>query len=114
MEYDLYTELQDKRRDLNTCIRKLRETGSALAEAERAYKVMLRAESLALRDEGTPVTLIQLVIYGVEKVAELREQRDKAQVLYDANKDAINAIKLELRLIESQIEREYSTPQAGY
>lgn len=114
MDYDLYTELQDKRRDLNTCIRKLRETGSALAEAERAYKVMLRAESLALRDEGTPVTLIQLVIYGVEKVAELREQRDKAQVLYDANKDAINAIKLELRLIESQIEREYSTPQAGY
>lgn len=114
MAYDLYTELQEKRRDLNTCIRKLRETGSALAEAERAYKVMLRAESLALRDEGTPVTLIQLVIYGVEKVAELREQRDKAQVLYDANKDAINAIKLELRLIESQIEREYSTPQAGY
>lgn len=114
MDYDLYTELQEKRRDLNTCIRKLRETGSALAEAERAYKVMLRAESLALRDEGTPVTLIQLVIYGVEKVAELREQRDKAQVLYDANKDAINAIKLELRLIESQIEREYSTPQAGY
>lgn len=114
MEYDLYTELQEKRRDLNTCIRKLRETGSALAEAERAYKVMLRAESLALRDDGTPVTLIQLVIYGVEKVAELREQRDKAQVLYDANKDAINAIKLELRLIESQIEREYSTPQAGY
>lgn len=48
--YDLYTELQKKRRDLNTCIRRLRETGSALAEAERSYKVMLRAESLVLRD----------------------------------------------------------------
>lgn len=114
MDYDLYTELQDKRRDLNTCIRKLRETGSALAEAERAYKVMLRAESLVLRDEGMPVTLIQLTVYGIESVAKLREERDKAEVIYKANQDAVNAIKLELRLIEAQIQREYSTPQAGY
>lgn len=113
MEYDLYMELQDKRRDLDTCIRKLRETGSALAEAERAYKVMLRAESLMLRDEGMPVTLIQLTVYGVESVAKLREERDKAEVIYKANQDAVNAIKLELRLIEAQLQREWATPQAA-
>ena len=114
MEYDLYTELQQKRHDLSVCIRKLRETGSALAEAERAYKVMLRAESLALRDEGMPVTLIQLTVYGVQSVATLREERDKAEVIYKANQDAVNAIKLELRLIEAQLQREWATPQAGY
>lgn len=114
MEYDLYTELQQKRHDLSVCIRKLRETGSALAEAERAYKVMLRAESLTLRDEGMPVTLIQLTVYGVESVAKLREERDKAEVIYKANQDAVNAIKLELRLIEAQLQREWATPQAGY
>lgn len=112
--YDLYTELQKKRRDLNTCIRRLRETGSALAEAERSYKVMLRAESLVLRDEGMPVTLIQLAVYGVESVAKLREERDKAEVIYKANQDAVNAIKLELRLIEAQLQREWANPQAGY
>lgn len=114
MEYDLYSELQQKRHDLSVCIRKLRETGSALAEAERAYKVMLRAESLTLRDEGMPVTLIQLTVYGVESVAKLREERDKADVIYKANQDAVNAIKLELRLIEAQLQREWATPQAGY
>lgn len=114
MEYDLYTELQQKRHDLSVCIRKLRETGSALAEAERAYKVMLRAESLALRDDGMPVTIIQLTVYGVESVAKLREERDKAEVIYKANQDAVNAIKLELRLIEAQLQREWATPQAGY
>lgn len=113
MEYDLYSELQQKRHDLSVCIRKLRETGSALAEAERAYKVMLRAESLILRDEGMPVTLIQLTVYGVESVATLREKRDKAEVIYKANQDAVNAIKLELRLIEAQLQREWATPQAG-
>jgi hypothetical protein len=114
MDYDLYTELQQKRHDLSVCIRKLRETGSTLAEAERAYKVMLRAESLTLRDEGMPVTLIQLTVYGVESVAKLREERDKAEVIYKANQDAVNAIKLELRLIEAQLQREWATPQAGY
>lgn len=114
MEYDLYSELQQKRHDLSVCIRKLCETGSALAEAERAYKVMLRAESLTLRDEGMPVTLIQLTVYGVESVAKLREERDKAEVIYKANQDAVNAIKLELRLIEAQLQREWATPQAGY
>lgn len=113
-QFDLYTELQQKRHDLSVCIRKLRETGSALAEAERAYKVMLRAESLILRDEGMPVTLIQLTVYGVESVAKLREERDKAEVIYKANQDAVNAIKLELRLIEAQLQREWATPQAGY
>lgn len=113
-QYDLYQEIQDKRRDLNTCIRKLRETGTALAEAERAYKVRLRAEALAMRDEGLPVTLISLTVHGVDEVAELRFERDKARVLYDANQDAVNAIKLELRLIEAQMQREFSTPQAGF
>lgn len=114
MDYDLYTERQDKQRDLNKCVRELRKTGSALARAEREYKVRLRAESLALRDQGMPVSLINLVVYGVEEVAELREKRDIAQVVYNANMDAVNAIKLELRLIESQLQREWSTPQAGY
>jgi len=114
VDYDLYTELQNKRNDLNKCVRELRKTGSALARAEREYKVRLRAESLALRDQGMPVSLINLVVYGVEEVAELREKRDVAQVIYNANMDAVNAIKLELRLIESQLQREWSTPQAGY
>lgn len=111
---DLYTEIQQKRNDLNKCIRLLRETGTALAEAEREYRVMLRAETLALRDEGLPATLIRDVVRGVDDVANLRFERDKALVIYEANKDAVNAVKLELRLLDAQLQREYGTPQAGY
>lgn len=114
MDYNLYTELQAKQHDLDVSIRMLRETGTALADAERDYKIRLRAEALALRDSGMPVTLIQLTVYGIEEVAALRHERDKAEVIYRANQDAINAIKLEMRLIESQIEREWSTPPSDY
>lgn len=113
-QYDLYMELQDKRRDLNTCIRELRKTGTALAEAERRYKVKLREYALRLKDEGMAIGLINLTIHGVDEVADLRFERDRAEVVYNANKDAVNAIKLEMRIIENQIAREYATPQAGY
>lgn len=111
---DLYGELWLKLRQLDWCVKQLRVNGSALADAEREYKVRLRAECLALRDEGMPVTLIQLVAYGVEEVAELRHQRDLCQVTYSANVDAINAIKLEIRVIDAQIARELGSPSLGY
>ena len=111
---DLLQELMDKIRDLDTCIKLLREHGSNLAQAEHDYKIRLRAECLALRDEGMPVTLIQLTAYGIPAVAKLRHERDVAQVVYDANKDAVNAIKLEIRVIQQQIALEMGAPSNGF
>ncbi len=110
---DLYQELELRKRQLMNCIKELRVNGAALADAERDYKVRLRAECLQLRDEGMPVTLIQLTAYGVPEVAELRHARDFAQVIYDANKDSIQALKLELRIIDNQIAHELGGPGLG-
>lgn len=111
---DLYGELWLKLRQLDWCVKQLRVNGSKLADAEREYRIRFRAECLALRDEGMPVTLIQLTAYGVPEVAELRHERDEAQITYDANRDAINAIKLEIRVIDNQIQRELGSPSLGY
>lgn len=111
---DLYQELEQKRRELDACIRQLRKNGTALSEAERAYKVRLREVALRLRADDMPIGMIQLTVYGVPDVAELRFRRDVAQTVYDANKDAINSIKLQLRLIDAQMQREFSSPNLGY
>lgn len=110
---DLWQEILQKRRDLDYCIKQLRANGTAYAEAERAYKVRLRAECLALRNEGMPVTLIQLTVYGVPEVADLRFERDKAEATWKANSEAIQSVKLQLRLLESQLQREYGAPNLG-
>ena len=112
-DYDLWSEIQDKRRELDVCIRELRKSGTAFAEAERIYKIKLREECLRLRGQDMPVTLIDKVCYGIDEVAELRFKRDIARVVYDANKDAVNSIKLQLRILDSQLSREWSNPQAG-
>lgn len=110
-DYDLWSEVRTKTRQLDYSIRELRKSGTAYAEAEKAYKIKLREECLRLRGQEMPVTLIDKVCYGIDEVAELRFKRDCARVVYDANRDAINAIKLEIRIINEQLSREWG--QAG-
>lgn len=105
---DLVNEILRKNEELTQSIKLLRKNGEDLAEKERDYKIKLRQEALKLRAEkGMPVTLISQIIYGVPEVAELRFKRDCAEALYKANLEHINVIKLQLRLLEAQVDREY-------
>ena len=105
---DLYIELQRKINELNVSLKKLRETGTSYAEAERDYKIVLRKEALKLRSEKEmPVTLIQQVVYGVPEVAEKRFKRDVDEAIYKANLEAINTLKLQIRILENQLDREW-------
>ena len=106
--YDLYSELQRKTQQLDYSVKELRKSGSDYAAAERDYKIALRTECLRLRDSGMAIGLIDKTCYGIPEIAELRFRRDCAEAVYKANMEAINTLKLEMRLIESQIQREYS------
>ena len=107
MQYDLYSELQAKTRQLDVSIRMLRKSGTDYAEAERDYKVLLRTECLKLREEGMAIGMIDKTCYGIPSVAEARFKRDVAETVWIANKEAIQSIKLQMKLIEAQIEREW-------
>ena len=104
---ELWEELQQKDEMLKYCIKSLQKNGRALAEAERAYKVLLREECLKLRDEGMPVTLIEKICYGIPSVADARFARDIAEAAYKANQEAIMGIKLQMKIIDAQIDREW-------
>ncbi len=104
---DLYMELQEKTRQLEISIKSLRKSGTEYAEAEKAYKILLRTECLKLRDEGMAIGMIDKTCYGIPSVAEARFKRDVAEAVYKANQEAINSIKLQMRLIENQLQREW-------
>lgn len=104
---DLYTELQEKTRELDVSIKQLRISGTEYAETERAYKVLLRQECLKLRADGMAIGMIDKTCYGIPEVADARFKRDVALTVYKANMEAINSIKLQMRLIESQLQREW-------
>lgn len=105
---DLQIELQQQVELLQKSLENLRKTGSDYADKERKYKILLRQEVLKLRDDGIAIGVIQLVCYGIPSVAQARFERDVALATYQANQEAINTYKLKIRLLESQISREFT------
>ena len=106
---DLYNELQDKIEQLNKSIEEAKTLGIAYNNFEYKYKIKLRIEALKLKNnQQMPVTLINQIIYGVPDVAELRLARDKAETLYNSAKDKTNVLKLQVRVLDAQLQREYN------
>lgn len=110
-DYDLWSEVQSKTKQLDYSVKELRKSGTAYAEAEKAYKIKLRETALRLRSQDMAVGMISMTVYGIPEVAELRFKRDCCEAVYKANVEAINAIKLEIRIINEQLSREWG--QAG-
>lgn len=104
---DLQIELNSKIKQLEFSIKELRKNGTEYAQAEKEYKQLLRVECLRLRDDGMAIGMIDKICYGIPSVAEARYKRDVTETIYKANQEAINSIKLQLRLLEAQIEREF-------
>lgn len=111
--YDLLEELNNKVMQLDTAVRRLKVSGTAAAEKERDYKILLSKETLRLRDEKMAVGLINITIYGLPDVAKARFERDIAQTVYDANREAINSLKLQIKILNEQIQREWGNPRTG-
>ena len=90
-------------------LKELRVSGTTKAEKERDYKILLRQECLKLRAEGMAIGMITMTCYGIPEVAQARYERDIAETVYTANLEAINSLKLQMRLIEAQLSREWSS-----
>ena len=105
---ELYSEMEALRKQLSASIKQLRKNGTDLAQKERDYKVLLRQEILKLRDEGMAVGIIDKICYGIPLVADKRFERDVAQTVYEANKEAINSLKLQIRIVQNVIDKEFS------
>ena len=105
---DLYNDINELIKRLNTSVVKLKDYGKELAEAERDYKVTLRQEALKLRNDGMPVTLINQIIYGIPEVADKRFKRDVAETMYNVALENIQSTKLQIRILEAQLQREWS------
>lgn len=104
---DMVNDLALKTSMLDTAIRKLGTRGSAYAEAERDYRCALAKQILSEREKGTPVTIIGDICKGKKEISELRFKRDCAEVMYKSALEAINSYKLQIRIMDAQIEREW-------
>jgi len=107
MSYDLINELLYKTKELNNLVDDSTMKGLELAKAERLYRVSLAIKLSELKAQGTAATLCSDLGRGDEKIALLKEERDKAEAWYRGSLEHIMASKLEVKILENQISREW-------
>lgn len=107
MDGDLISEIGAKSSLLDKAIAQLSVRGKVYAQAERDYRVALRKAILTARAEGMPVTIISDVCRGHPEIARLRLEKDIALTVYEAAKEAIQGYKLQIRILDAQVEREW-------
>lgn len=100
----LITEINRLRKDLNITIKDLENAGYNKAKTENEYRIELAKELLIQRDKGLPATLTNDVARGNKIVAELKYKRDVAETMYEVTLEKLRAIKIELGIVERQIE----------
>ena len=105
--HDLVEIIEKKREMLNTAITAARDRGVKYALAKRDYDIARTKKAFIWEQENRKATFITNFIDGDEEIAMLRWERDCCEVLYDSAKDYINGVKLELRLLEAQLDREW-------
>ena len=104
---ELTLELERIRNDLHKSMQLLRKNGEDLAQKEHDYQVAKAQTVLTMKEDGCTITEIGLTIKGKPEVAKKLLERDIAKTMYEANQEHINVTKLELRIVENQIAREW-------
>lgn len=104
---DVFSDLMRDRDLMKKASEELKERGIAKAQAEAEYQRVKAARALEMKAEGIPATLIQMTIKGDTKVNEKLFERECAVALYESAHEALQLYKLDARLLEAQIQREY-------
>jgi hypothetical protein len=107
MSIDLINDMNTKVAMLDKALGQLGSRGREHAQKEQDYRIALAEKILIERDKGMPVTIISDVCRGDRTIARLKFERDVAEVVYKSALEAINVLKLQVKVLDEQIGREW-------
>ena len=110
---DLVNELNNLIKKLDISVKSLRNTGSDYAKAYTDYRVALAKELVRLKDDGMAVTIAYDVARGKPEIARLKFKEISTEAIYKANQEAINSTKLQIKIIQEQINKEFGASGKG-
>lgn len=106
---DLVIRMRDLQLRLDATLAEFGKWGKNYAKADYDYKLEYRKAMLVERESGTPVTMLKDICNGEEKVAKMRLNLNTAETLYKLAGEQIQALKLQMRVLEGQISREWNS-----
>lgn len=105
---DLINELNNLIGKLDISVKSLRKTGGDYAKAYTDYRVALAKELMILKEEGYAITLTGDIARGKPEIAKLKFKEISSEAIYKANQESINALKLQIKIIQEQINKEWT------
>jgi hypothetical protein len=111
---DLVIKMDEIMESLDQSLDDVLQAGIKRSKLDAEYQILKRKEMLKQKSEGISVTLIDKFVSGVEEVALAKQAKDNAEVIEDTIKERINALKLELRVLNDQAGREWSVRSSDY
>lgn len=104
----LWVRIEECMRRLDQALMEAKTRGAVMVEKEAAYYTAKAQESFLLLEQGYANTYIQTVIKGRPPVSEAMSAFHAAEVEYKNANEAINVFKAKLRVLENELEREWS------
>ena len=105
---ELINYLNELMRQLPDAIKIMGKYGREYSSADVEYRKAKAIRTAIIKDKGTPVTLIKDLIYEDEDLCMKLKERDQKEALWKTSQEHINALKLEIKVIQSQIDREWA------
>lgn len=105
---DIVNQINYLQKQLDKSIKLLRQTGEQYATAYTEYRVALAKELMKLKDEGYAITLAGDIARGKPEIAKLKFEEIAKEAIYKANLESINALKIEIKVLSNQYDKEWS------
>lgn len=105
---DLLLQMKQLNDLLTSALKEFKKRGQDYARAYSNYRKLVAQELLRLKAEGMPVTLCMDLARGKEDVANAKEQEIIAECLYKSCQEAILTYKLQIKILQNQIDKDYS------
>lgn len=104
---DLYREIMKSLEELDITISTLSKTGQDYGRAFTNYRIALSQELVKLKQEGYAISLAENIARGKPEIAKLKYEEISKEAIYKANLEKINAIKLKIKVLTNQYDKEW-------
>lgn len=105
---DLLEQMEQLNNLLKMALGEYKKRGKDYAGAYATYRMKLAQELLRLKAEGMPVTIAYDIARGKEEIAKAKEYEIITECLYKSCQEAINTYKLQIKILQEQINKEYN------
>lgn len=107
-EQDLWASIVADKKVLRSMVDELSQAWTDQAETEDAYRRIKAIAKTEERAKGMPVSMLDDAIFLREEVREAKKARDIALGVVDACHEGINSLKLQIRVTDDQLQREWN------